>query len=84
MNGMICLGWSATLRVLKIYRNVRTAIVHGCRIGELRQRYLGTKLLIRAYETGSFNDGGPNELGLGWRHYLQTELIVLSASEIAE
>jgi hypothetical protein len=47
------------------------------KINQLRSNYAGTKLLINAYEKGAFySDGGD-------RHYLDTELIVLSAVEDA-
>lgn len=47
------------------------------KIKQLRSNYAGTKLLINAYEKGAFySDGGEG-------HYLDTELIVLSAAEDA-
>ena len=50
-------------------------------IERLRLRYPGAKLRIRAYETGAFFDGGRSEFGIGSRHHLHTELIVLATSE---
>ncbi len=51
-------------------------------IDELRASYAGTKLLLKAYEIGSFygdDDPGTAELGIKTPHYLATKLIVLSA-----
>lgn len=47
------------------------------KIKQLRSNYAGTKLLINAYEKGAFYSNG------GDRHFLDTELIVLSAVEDA-
>ena len=54
------------------------------KVNERRASYAGTKLLLEAYETGLFYssfDEITTELEIRNRHFLDTELIVVSAVE---